>query len=146
RSVSTTDGSTYRADTFISNVDPKQTLRLMGQYPVRKSYVNHIQQAENTISSFSLYIVLKPGRIPYLNYNYYHFKDETSVWGNIHYKEADWPARYMVSMNAKSENDQWAEGMTVFTYMRYEEVARSEERRVGKECRSRWWSYHLTIK
>src|SRR5437016_12351240 len=21
-------------------------------------------------------------------------------------------------------------------------VARSEERRVGKECRSRWWSYH----
>ncbi len=124
RSVSTTDGSTYRADTFISNVDPKQTLRLMGQYPVRKSYINHIRQAADTISSFSLYIVLKPGRIPYLNYNYYHFKDETSVWGNIHYDETDWPAGYMVSMNAKSENDQWAEGMTVFTYMRYEEVSR----------------------
>src|SRR3546814_8891348 len=29
----------------------------------------------------------------------------------------------MVSMNAKSEHDRWAEGMTAFTYMRYEEVA-----------------------
>lgn len=123
QSVSTTDGHTYRADTFISNIDPKQTLRLMGDYPLRKSYAHHIRQAENTMSSFSLYIVLKPGRIPYLNHNFYHFKDEASVWGSIDYQEADWPAGYMVSMNAKSEGDQWAEGMTVFTYMRYEEVA-----------------------
>lgn len=124
QSVSTTDGQTYKAKTFISNIDPKQTLRLMGDYPMRKSYANHIRQVESTVSSFSLYIVLKPGRIPYLNHNFYHFKDEASVWGNIHYKEPDWPAGYMVSMNAKSKNDQWAEGMTVFTYMRYEEVAK----------------------
>lgn len=123
RSVSTADGNTYCADTFISNIDPKQTLRLIGDHPIRKSYVNHIRQAENTISSFSLYIVLKAGRVPYLNKNYYHFKDEASVWGNIDYREADWPAGYMVSMNAKGENAPWAEAMTVFTYMRYEEVA-----------------------
>ncbi len=122
RAVSTTDGNTYHAATFISNIDPKQTLRLIGSYPIRKSYANHIRQAENTISSFSLYIVLKPGRLPYINKNYYHFKDEASVWSNIHYRAADWPAGYMVSMNAKSENDQWAEGMTVFTYMRFDEV------------------------
>src|SRR3546814_911976 len=95
----------------------------MGDYPMRKSYVNHIRQVANTISSFSLYMVLKPGQIPYLNHNFYHFKDEASVWGNIDYREADWPAGYMVSMNAKSEHDRWAEGMTAFTYMRYEEVA-----------------------
>ena len=123
-SVSTTDGYTYWADTFVSNIDPKQTLRLMGDYPMRKSYVNHIRQVENTISSFSLYIVLKPGRVPYLNHNFYHFKDEASVWGGIDYQEAEWPAGYMVSMNAKSGNDRWADGMTVFTYMRYEEVAK----------------------
>ena len=122
RAVSTADGSTYLGTTFISNIDPKQTLRLIGDYPIRKSYASHIQQAENTISSFSLYIVLKPGRLPYFNKNYYHFKDEASVWGNIHYHAADWPTGYMVSMNAKSKNDQWAEGMTVFTYMRYDEV------------------------
>ncbi|MEC3881041.1 phytoene desaturase family protein [Parapedobacter sp. 10938] len=124
RAVTTSDGKTYRAKTFVSNIDPKQTLRLMGDYPIRKSYANHIRQAEDTISSFSLYIVLKPGRVPYLNHNFYHFKDEASVWGNIDYREADWPRGYMVSMNAKSANDRWAEAMTVFTYMRYDEVAK----------------------
>src|SRR5690606_34402703 len=68
------------------------------------------------------YIVLKPKRLPYLNKNYYHFKDEASVWENIEYRTADWPMGYMVSMNAKNEDEEWAEGMTVFTYMRYEEV------------------------
>ena len=123
QSVTTADGSTYYGNTFISNIDPKQTLRFLGDYPMRKSYINHIRNAEDTISSFSLYIVLKPGRVPYLNHNYYHFKSTESVWGNIRYEEDEWPAGYMVSMNAKSENDQWAEGMTVFTYMRYDEVA-----------------------
>lgn len=132
QSVTTTDGQTYQADTFISNIDPKQTLRLMGDYPIRKSYANHIRQAQNTISSFSLYLVLKPGRIPYLNHNFYHFKDEASVWGSIHYDAADWPAGYMVSMNATSENDRWATAMTVFTYMRYEEV-------------SKWATTHNTV-
>src|SRR5687768_18124883 len=28
------------------------------------------------------------------------------------------------------------------TYQMYGSVRRSEERRVGKECRSRWWPYH----
>ena len=123
RSVTTTDGSSYRADTFISNIDPKRTLSLLGDHTMRKSYVNHIRQAQDTISSFSLYIVLKPESVRYVNHNFYHFKDEASVWGNINYHTADWPAGYMVSMNAKSENDEWAEGMTVFTYMRYDEVA-----------------------
>ncbi len=121
-SVSTTNGDTYHASSFISNVDPKKTLDLIGNYPIRKSYANHIRQAEDTMSSFSLYIVLKPERLPYLNKNYYHFKDEASVWGNIHYQANDWPAGYMVSMNANSDNDKWASSMTVFTYMRYEEV------------------------
>ncbi|MFC3196385.1 phytoene desaturase family protein [Parapedobacter deserti] len=126
RSVSTSDGNTYRAATFISNIDPKKTLDLIGDYPIRRSYANHIRRAEPTVSSFSLYIVLKPKQLPYLNKNYYHFKDEASVWGNIHYRPDDWPAGYMVSMNAKSDNDRWAEGLTVFTYMHYDEVKQWE--------------------
>jgi Phytoene dehydrogenase and related proteins len=121
RAVSTADGEAFRARDFISNIDPKRTLDLIGDYPLRKSYADRIRKAENSISAFSLYIVLKPGRVPYLNKNYYHFKDEASVWGNIHYKPSEWPLGYMVSMNANGD-DRWADGMTVFTYMRYEEV------------------------
>ncbi|MGK6351664.1 phytoene desaturase family protein [Parapedobacter sp. DT-150] len=122
RAVSTADGHTYEATSFISNVDPKKTLDLIGDYPIRRSYSAHIRQAENTISSFSLYIALKPKRLPYLNKNFYHFRDAASVWNNIHYRTEDWPTGYMVSMNATRDNDQWAEAMTAFTYMRYDEV------------------------
>jgi len=44
------------------------------------------------------------------------------VWNNIHYTTDQWPLGYMVSMNAKRGQEEWAETMTVFTYMRYEEV------------------------
>src|SRR5690606_17420266 len=98
RAVVTADGSTYRAASFISNIDPKKTLDLIGNYPIRKSYTNHIRNAESTISSFSLYIVLKPKCVPYLNKNYYHVRDEASVWGNIHCRPEEWPSGYMVSM------------------------------------------------
>ncbi|MFC7523838.1 phytoene desaturase family protein [Parapedobacter sp. GCM10030251] len=122
RSVSTADGATYRATSFIANIDPKKILELIGDYPIRKSYANHIRNAEPTISSFSLYIVLKPKSVRYLNKNYYHFRDEASVWDNIQYSVAEWPKGYMVSMNAKQDQDEWAETMTIFTYMRYDEV------------------------
>ncbi|MBK1440833.1 NAD(P)/FAD-dependent oxidoreductase [Parapedobacter sp. ISTM3] len=122
QSVTTAAGNNYRAETFISNMDPKKTLQLIGDYPIRKSYASRIRRAENTISSFSLYLVLKPRSLPYLNRNYYHFKDEASVWSNAHYRTADWPNGYMVSMNAKHDNDSWADTMTVFTYMRFDEV------------------------
>src|SRR5690606_30064135 len=122
RAVSTSDGKVYQAGSFIANIDPKRVLDLIGDFPIRKSYVNRIRTAEHTISSFSLYIVLNPHSVRYLNKNYYHIRNETAVWNNIHYTTDQWPLGYMVSMNAKRGQEEWAETMTVFTYMRYEEV------------------------
>src|SRR5690606_15236509 len=59
RAVSTSDGKVYQAGSFIANIDPKRVLDLIGDFPIRKSYVNRIRTAEHTISSFSLYIVLR---------------------------------------------------------------------------------------
>lgn len=121
-SVTTKDNFTYKGKQFISNIDPKKTMSLIKNYPVRKSYLKRINESEDTISSFSLYITLKPGSFPYLNKNYYHYKDESKVWDSIDYRPENWPESYMVSFNAKNENDVWAEGISILTYMRYEEV------------------------
>lgn len=121
QSVSTKDGYTFRASTFISNIDPKKTLDLIGDYPIRKNYVQHIRSARQTISAFSLYLSLKPGRIPYRNCNFYHFREERSVWDSIRYRPEEWPSSYMLSMNP-APDDRWAESMTAFTYMHYDEV------------------------
>src|SRR3546814_4384851 len=63
------------------------TLKLVGEEHFRKSYINRIRGIESGISAFSLYIVLKPKSFPYLNKNYYHFKDEDRVRSEEHTSE-----------------------------------------------------------
>ncbi len=120
--VKTSDGNIYKGKHFISNIDPKKTLQLVENFPLRKSYLKRIYESEDTISSFSLYITLKPGCFPYLKHNYYHFKSEDKVWSSINYDEKNWPESYMVSFSAKSENNGFSDGISVLAYMRYEEV------------------------
>ncbi|WP_103069779.1 phytoene desaturase family protein [Aquimarina sediminis] len=121
-SVTTKDGKEIKGTTFISNVDPKLTLKLIGGQKLRKSYINRVQNIESVISTFSLYIVLKPNTFKYRNKNYYHFKGENSIWTAQDYTQESWPEAYMVSMGVKKDTDQWGESITAMTYMNYDEV------------------------
>lgn len=121
-SVTTANGKTIKGDIFISNVDPKLTLNLVGPELFRKSYVSRIQDIESTIAAFNLYLVLKPKTFKYLNYNYYHFKNPEAVWNALDYTEEDWPKAYMISMGISKEDEEWGESLSVMTYMRFEEV------------------------
>ncbi len=120
--VKTSDGAIYRGKEFISNIDPKITLKLIENFHLRKSYLKRISEAEDTVSSFSLYITLKPNSFPYLKHNYYHFKNEANVWTSAVYEEGNWPEGYMVSFSAKSDNNGFADGISVLTYMQYQDV------------------------
>ncbi len=122
--VSTRTGHTYHAKTFISNADPKTTLKLIGDFPIRKTYAKRIRNAADTTSSFSLYIVFERGTVPYANQNFYHFKDEHAVWGSVLDNSDDWPTGFMASMSPDMKYPQWAESMSVLTYMAYSEVER----------------------
>ncbi|HLV13903.1 MAG TPA: NAD(P)/FAD-dependent oxidoreductase [Xanthomarina sp.] len=122
RSVICENGNEIQADLFISNIDPKVTLKLIEDGKLRKSYTNRIKNIESTIAAFSLYIVLKPGSFKYLNKNYYHFKSVDAVWNAQHYTQESWPENYMLSMGVKKNNDAYGDNITIMTYMRYEEV------------------------
>lgn len=121
--VQTKDGKTYHGKTFISNVDPKTTLKLIGDFPIRKTYSNRIKNAQDTSSSFSLYIVFEKRTVPYANQNFYHFKDEHAVWESIHDEPQNWPTGFMASMSHDGKDPRWADSMSVLTYMDYSEVA-----------------------
>lgn len=116
------DGSSVEATKFISNIDPKATLKMIGKQHFRKSFFNRIQNLESVVSAFSLYLVFKPKTYKYSNYNYYHFKEESQVWNSNNYDESSWPKAFLASMNVTKENEEWAEGMTFITYMKYEDV------------------------
>lgn len=120
--VKTEDGSQYRGKNYISNLDPKKTLPLVKNFTFRKAYLKRIFEAEETISSFSLYITLKPKSFPYFNKNFYHFKSQNQVWTAVDYDPKDWPLSYMMSMGVNSNQDTFADSLSVLTYMKYEEV------------------------
>jgi all-trans-retinol 13,14-reductase len=116
------DGSSVSADIFISNVDPKITLKMAGEEKFRKSYVKRIQSLEGVISAFSLYVVFKPKTFKYINHNHYHFKSSNEVWKAHEYTEETWPKAFMASMNVSKKSEVWAEGMTFITYMNFDEM------------------------
>ncbi|SHG50307.1 phytoene desaturase family protein [Flavobacterium defluvii] len=121
-SVDLKDRTQVSGSIFISNIEPKTTLKLAGEENFRKAFVNRIQGLEDVISAFSLYIVFKPKTFKYINHNFYHFKKSDTVWNAQEYDENSWPKSYMASMNASKKEEIWAEGMTFLTYMKYEDV------------------------
>lgn len=125
-SVRTKKGDIISADIFISNIEPKLTLKMVGEKHFRKSYNSRINNLESTISAFSIHIVLKPDTFRYLNKNYYHFKDYQKVWSAHEYTEESWPETYMVSMGVRKNQGEYGDQLTAITYMRYEEVAQWE--------------------
>lgn len=120
--VITKSGNRIEADAFISNIEPKTTLKMVGEQHFRKAYFNRIQNLDVLPSAFSLYLVFKPETFPYLNHNYYHYKDSSSVWKAHQYSQESWPEAYMISMNISDENQKWADSLTAITYMHFDEV------------------------
>ncbi|HSD14649.1 MAG TPA: NAD(P)/FAD-dependent oxidoreductase [Flavobacterium sp.] len=126
-SVKTKNGEEFFGEIFISNIEPKTTLKMIGEDKFRKSYYSRIQSLEVLPSAFSLYIVFKPECFPYLNHNYYHFNDSNRIWNANEYTEASWPEAYMASMNVSEENQVWAESLTAITYLKFEEFSTWED-------------------
>ncbi len=120
------NGEEVFADMFISNIEPKTTLNMVGADKFRKSFYNRVQNLENVGSAFSLYILFKPKTFKYLNHNYYHFHDSTRVWKTMESTEESWPEGFMASMNVTGKQDEWAESMTLITFMDFNDVKQWE--------------------
>lgn len=116
------DGNEVKGKLFISNIEPKQTLAMVGEEHFRKSYSNRIKGISNSVASFSIFIVLKPGTFPYFNKNYYHWKEVNSPWEALDYTQENWPLGYMASMGVEKDQGVYGETLTGLTYMRFEEV------------------------
>lgn len=121
RSAELTNGKTVKGKLFISNAHPLRTLELLEPGKVRKSYHTRFKSLENSISAFSLYLVFKKNKVRYVKHNNYHFKTN-DVWKPVDYKEDEWPLSYGAFMVSTSKTKQYAEGIAVLTYMKFDEV------------------------
>ena len=135
-------GEKIFAKTYISNLPPADTLELLENTRIRPAYRNRIRDLRNTISVFTMNIVMKENAFPYLNHNIYHFaKDD--VWDEINYKKEEWPTNYAFFTPYSSKSENYAESIALMSYMKYEDVEKWSHTRstIPKENQSRGAEY-----
>ena len=120
--VEAADGRKVYGDIFISNIHPAKTMELTETSLIKSIYRKRLSHLPHTISSFLVHIALKKNSFPYIKHNYYYHK-EGEIWNLTDYTEDNWPLGYALFVPPASENDEYGEALTIFSYMRYEEVA-----------------------
>jgi all-trans-retinol 13,14-reductase len=115
------DGSLVHGKDFISNIHPVRTLELTETSLIKNAYKHRIKSLENSVGGFVVNIVFKKDCFKYIKNNYYYHK-EGHVWNLVDYTEANWPLCYAIFFSASSRAVEYAESMTILTYMKFEDV------------------------
>ncbi|MBN1599200.1 MAG: NAD(P)/FAD-dependent oxidoreductase [Bacteroidales bacterium] len=129
KSVKTSDTEIFKAKYFISTIHPYNTMEMLDEGLVRKAYKKRLQNIKNTSSTFSLYIALENGKIPYMNYNTSYYPNG-DVWCLNYYNPKKFPQAFGVYPVADSQDELYTRALSVLAFMDYNEVARWENTHV----------------
>lgn len=116
------DGRKFEGDIFISNAHPARTLKMTETDVFRGAYRNRVSSLENTISFFYANVVMHDHALPYMDTNLYVLEQD-DAWCGMNYTADTWPQSYAIFYSASSRQSEYAEGITIMAYMRYDEVA-----------------------
>jgi all-trans-retinol 13,14-reductase len=120
------EGEIIHGKSFISNIHPAQTIKLVESGRFRKAYINRIEGLPNTISVFCVYIILKKQAFKYINSNVYIYNTD-QVWSAAYYNEVEWPPSCMLYTNPDKDNPEYAESIVIASFMDYNEVKEWED-------------------
>jgi len=112
---------TIKAKRFITTIHPSLVVKMMPEKKLRKVFRNRILNMENTMSMFSIYVVMKPKTQPFWNYNYYYF-DNKDTWITDIYDKSNWPQAFFMFSQLAQAKQKFADGIVIMTYMSYDEV------------------------
>jgi all-trans-retinol 13,14-reductase len=123
--VELANGEKIYATHFISNMHPAVTIRMTQSDLFKKAYRNRLNSIENSISSFTINVVFKKKAQKHFSHNYY-VCNEGDVWSSGDYTQENWPKSYAIFVAYSSRSPEYADGMTILSYMKYEEVKQWE--------------------
>ena len=129
--VKTSDGEIFVATRIVAGIHPQAAISLIDPSLVKRSFSSRILSMDNTVSSFALYISLKPESFPYLNYNVYYHNTQ-DVWADQNCRGDQWPAMYFMYTPSPGASGNFASSVCVMSYMRFEEVRRWENSITGR--------------
>ncbi len=119
----------FEAQYFISNMHPITTMQLIEPGKIKKNYRHRLEQKKDTISSFAVFLSIKPGIISYRNHNFNYFK-QPDVWYAGDYCEDTWPQHFF--MHFPAGESKTVDHVSVVTYMKFDEVMNWAHLPVGK--------------
>ncbi|MCX6285726.1 MAG: NAD(P)/FAD-dependent oxidoreductase [Bacteroidetes bacterium] len=123
--VETSGDELFVAGRIIAGIHPQTAIGLLEPYLVKRSFQSRIMSMENSVSSFGLYLGLKPGSFPYLDYNiYYH--SSRDVWNGQECKDEQWPGMYFLYTPSSARHGDHTSALCILSYMRFDEVKRWE--------------------
>ena len=125
------DGKTVQGDAFISNIHPVETLKLVEPGRFRKAYVKRIEELQNTIGAFCVYIAFKKHAFKDIPSNVY-ITSNREVWYADKYDQLEWPATCILYTKPDRDNHGYAESMAITTFMKYEELKQWEGTTIEK--------------
>lgn len=111
------------ADYVISALHPQRTLELLNTPLLRPIFIKRINEIENTVGCFTVYMEFKEGHMPYMNYNFYGYNDDTP-WHCEQYDEQTWPKGYMYMHLCHEDGARFARTGEILCYMWMSDVAR----------------------
>jgi len=129
--VVTEDETFYPADIVIAAIHPARLIEMCSSPLLRPAYRRRIQMLPETVGGFSVYLRFKPGTMPYMNHNFYSYRNNTP-WGCEIYTDEQWPKGYLYMHFCNSDKQQWAESGVILSYMNYSEVAPWQGTPIGR--------------
>lgn len=129
-SVSCENGSHYDADIVISDIHPARLMELVSSPLLRPAYRRRIMTIPNTVGGFSVYLHFKPETVPYMNYNFYGYRQDTP-WDCEKYTDSDWPRGYLYMHFCEEADQKYANSGVILSYMRMSDTECWKGTRVG---------------
>ena len=111
----------YPADVVIAAIHPARVIELCDSPLLRSAYRQRILALPETVGGFAVYLRFKPESLPYMNYNFYGYR-QRSPWGCEQYTSADWPKGYLYMHFCQEAHQRWAESGVILSYMHFSEV------------------------
>jgi len=115
-------GQVFEARNFIANAHPSTVMKWLDNTLIKPAYRNRIQAAPNSIAAFMINIVLRPGKVRYLNYNVYWNRSDNAFAAIAYRKDEGFP-NYAIYFTEDKLHEGFAESVAILAYMHHEEAA-----------------------
>ena len=118
-------------DYVISDAHPIRTLELLDTKLIRPVFRKRINQIPQTVGGFTVYLHFKDNTVPYLNYNYYGYQEDTP-WNCEKYTEETWPKGFLYMHFCPKGEAKYASTGVILSYMQMKDVEKWKGTSVGR--------------